>query len=175
MRSLSFRDLMFIPALAKIPEAELISPRFDKMLLPIFREWGFDTKKPISYFAAKHKDLQGTVGVGFIAAGELNRKAHWYINHPVCHPIEKMMASNSMAAIEFISKLLSQSKSPITSRHPYPPTSYEADYLEVSEEIARLTENLRQLRGDMQVPSTMRVMGFEEYIKYKEMEANENH
>ena len=168
-RNLSLRDVRRIPEFSGYTELDLVQPEMDAKLAHVFEAFGFDLSRPITYHAAKHRDISGHVALGIYAVGELNKKATWYTSHPVCSDIERMMCSNCMASLAELAKILKGHLNPrfLTSSSPYFPSDYEPDHIEVGERIAALEAKIEEARKDARVYETMGIMSFSDYIAYK--------
>ena len=71
-RVLSFRDLRLITELSHYSELDLLRPENDSMVMGYLAKLGFDVDFGVVYEPTKHRDMQGNVGVGFRAIGELD-------------------------------------------------------------------------------------------------------
>lgn len=76
MKTCSFRDIKKASWLRGYNEIDLLSIERDDDVNKVLDQLGFDCDYPISYFAAKHRDLTGHVDIGFMVCGEVqcNRK-----------------------------------------------------------------------------------------------------
>ena len=168
-RNLSLRDVKRIPGWEDIPELAIVQPEMDAKMAGVFLAFGFDLSRPITYHAAKHRDLSGHIALGIYAIGELNKNAFWYINHPICSDIERMMCSKCMVSMAELRRILRGMLNPriTTSSAPYFPSDYEPDHLQVAEEIRKLEEAIHQARHDSRVYETMGLMSFNDYLFFK--------
>lgn len=156
-RVMSFRDLRLIDELSDYNEIELLHPSMDDRVNFYLAQLGFDTDYGILYVPNKHRDMQGNVGVGFRAVGEITINRN-FINSPLCSTVERLIAASykdpSLAAE--MAKMMGNSISydmiagiddggePIEE---FPPELIEPDYEEMSAQI-KFLENLRdEIRG----------------------------
>jgi hypothetical protein len=91
-RVISFRDLRLITELAEYTELELVSMGMDAVVLKYLGKLGFDMEYGIVYEPALHRDLQGNVGIGFRAIGEISCNRN-FINSDLCFPYERLIAA----------------------------------------------------------------------------------
>lgn len=73
---ISFSDLKLHSSLSGFNEVEMLHISMDDKINAILAEIGFDVDYGITYFPAKHRNLQNNILIGFMAAGEvsINRK-----------------------------------------------------------------------------------------------------
>lgn len=73
---ISFSDLKLHSSLSGLNEVQMLSIDMDDKINAILAEIGFDVDYGITYFPAKHRNLQNNILIGFMAAGEvsINRK-----------------------------------------------------------------------------------------------------
>lgn len=90
---LSFRDLRLVDELAQYTEFELLSIEMDDIVNFYLSKVGFDTDYAILYVPSKHRDMQGNVGIGYRAVGEVSINRN-FINSPLCSTIERLIAAS---------------------------------------------------------------------------------
>lgn len=73
---ISFSDLKLHSSLSGLNEVQMLSIDMDDTINAILAEIGFDVDYGITYFPAKHRNLQNNILIGFLASGEvsINRK-----------------------------------------------------------------------------------------------------
>lgn len=73
---ISFSDLKLHSSLSGLNEVQMLSIDMDDKINAILAEIGFDVDYGITYFPAKHRNLQNNILIGFMASGEvsINRK-----------------------------------------------------------------------------------------------------
>jgi len=155
-RVFSFRDLRLIPELSKYRELDLLHPRLDPLVNKYLGQLGFDMDYAILYVPAKHRDMQGNVGVGFRAVGEISINRS-FINSSMCSLIERLIAASytDPSLTRELCQLMGNSISfkntegESMDESDFPDELIEPDYDEVTREILML-ENLRDsIRGPM--------------------------
>lgn len=152
-RIFSFRDLQLIPALSKFNEIELLQISNDALVNSYLRQLGFNVTRAILYVPAKHRDLQGNVGVGFRAVGEI-RRDRGFLTSPLCTATERLIAASyyDMSLTKEIAKLLGNSvdlRSDVGDEEDSNLTTelIEPDYKEVTLEILTLEKIRDRIRG----------------------------
>lgn len=157
-RVMSFRDLRLIKELSAYNEIELLHPSMDDRVNFYLERLGFDTDYAILYVPNKHRDMQGKVGVGFRAVGEISIN-RGFVNSPLCSTIERLIAASYQdpSLAREMAKMLNTSvnfnmmsgveEELIDENEEFPPELIEPDYEEVSGQL-KFLENLRdQIRG----------------------------
>lgn len=73
---ISFSDLKLHSSLSGLNEVQMLSIDMDDTINAILEEIGFDVDYGITYFPAKHRNLQNNILIGYMASGEvsINRK-----------------------------------------------------------------------------------------------------
>lgn len=76
MKSISFSDLKLHSTLSGYKEIELLHIDMDDKINAVLSDLGIDTDYGVCYQAAKHRNLQGKVVIGYMAVGDvqINRK-----------------------------------------------------------------------------------------------------
>lgn len=154
-RVFSFRDLRLIPELSKFNEIQLIHPDMDKAVNKYLGQLGFDLDYAVQYVPANHRDMQGNVGVGFRAVGEISINRS-FINSPLCSITERMIAAfhTDPGLARELAALMGNSISfkdteyeGDTSEEDFPENLIEPTYNEVSQQIKALEAIRDELRG----------------------------
>lgn len=152
-RVFSFRDLKLIPELSQYSEIEMLHPILDETINKYLSQVGFDIEAGVIYVPAKHRDLQGNVGVGFRATGTVTTDPGWF-NNPLCDSTERLIAAvrTDISLAKELCRMLGHSvdltSNDIFSEDPNFPTELEEDdYEEVSNQIKQLEEIRDFLRG----------------------------
>jgi hypothetical protein len=152
---LSFRDLLLLDELKGYNEIQLLHPSMDATVNKYLAEIGFDVDYGILYVPNKHRDMQGNVGVGFRAVGEISINRS-FINSPACSPIERIIAASYQdpsLARELASMLGSsvnfkmEQEAELEPDEEFPPELIEPDYEEVKAQIKMLETIRDQIRG----------------------------
>lgn len=152
-RVFSMRDLRLIPALSKFNEIELLQISNDALVNSYLRQLGFNISRAILYTPAKHRDLQGNVGVGFRAVGEISRDRS-FLTSSLCTTTERLVAASyyDMSLTKELAKLLGNSvdlRSGVGDEEDssFPAELIEPDYEEVAFEILALEKIRDSIRG----------------------------
>lgn len=155
-RTISFRDLRLIDALKKYNEIELLHPDRDDEVNAFLKVLGFNVNLGVLYVPSKHRDLQGNIGLGFSAVGEISAYSD-YLNSPMCPLVERILAASKrdMSLAREMAAMLGSSVNIMAQTddgfddegEEFPEEWIEPDYDEVSIQI-KLLENLREtIRG----------------------------
>lgn len=155
-RVFSFRDLRLIPALSEYNEIELLHPSMDEKMNHFLGQLGFDLDYAILYVPAKHRDMQGKVGVGFRAVGEISINRA-FITSPLCSITERLIAASytdpsltrELCQLMGNSISFKGSEADDTLHEDWPEDLYEPDYEEVTQQIKTLEDLRDQIRGPM--------------------------
>jgi len=112
VRSLSFRDLLKIPALSGYKEIELVSPKMDHIVAPWVHVLGIDTNFPVEYMANIHRDMSGKVDAGYRVVGEV-RTDDAYLNSGLCDQVERIIIAGKfdMSLARELAELMNQTVS----------------------------------------------------------------
>lgn len=152
-RVFSFRDLKLIPELSSLSEYQMLHPKNDAVVNKYLGQLGFNMNAAIQYIPAKHRDMQGNVGIGYRAVGEITQSRD-FINSPLCSTIERLIAASlkDMSLTAELSKLLGNSvefttEDAIDEDDSYPPEWVEPDYKKVEEQIKEMVAYRDVVRG----------------------------
>lgn len=157
-RVISFRDLRLIEGLTKYNEIELLHPDRDDEINKNLEELGFSTNFGVVYVPSKHRDLQGNVGVGFQAVGEIATQSE-YLHSSLCPLIERILAASKcdMSLAREMAAMLGSSVNisaqdgiePVDDEEEFPNEYIEEDYDSVREQIAALAAIRDTIRGSI--------------------------
>lgn len=162
-RVFSFRDLRLIPELSKYSEIELLHPILDPTVNAFLEVLGFDLNYPVVYEPSKHRDMQGKVAVGFRAVGEISLKRA-FINSPLCSVDERLIAASKqdmsltreLAQLAGRGSTFAAGENRLVSSEDFPPELIEADYDDVTSQIAQLEAIRDHIRGEERTESGAR-------------------
>lgn len=89
MFSISFRDILTIPALKHLREIDLLDPVYDVLTYPFIHAMGIDTVYPVSITVNLHRDLNNKVGVGYRYTGMMRRDRE-FVNSGFCDIVSRV-------------------------------------------------------------------------------------
>lgn len=153
-RVMSFRDLQLIPELSAYTEIELLYIERDALVNKYLAQLGFNVNKPVLYVPNKHRDIQGGVGIGYRAVGEISND-RVFLNSRLCSTIERLLAASveDISLTKELSKLMGNSAIFRSDRmdgedEEFPDCLIEPDYEQVKAEILNLEMVRDEIRGD---------------------------
>lgn len=140
-------------------EIELLSIERDDDVHKVLDQLGFDCDYPISYFAAKHRDLTGHVDIGFMVCGEVqcNRK-HLTSVFADLTDVLVVSAYSDPSLTKELANLSGLSRSYDNNQESddygdeqqaMPANQLEEDWEEVEKQISQLEDIRDMLRGNM--------------------------
>lgn len=151
-RVLSFRDLQLIPELGGLTEIELLEIARDGLVNDYLAQLGFNVLSPILYVPAKHRDLQGGVGVGFRAVGEITTSES-YLDNPLCTQVERLIITGlkDMSLTRELAKMMGAGVDYYGAINAedenFPPELIEEDAEEVLDQMELLVMIRDEIRG----------------------------
>lgn len=92
MKNISFRDLQLATPFVKMNEIQMLALDNDDDMAWALGHIGFDIDYPVSYVPLNHRDMQGNIGLGFMAVGEINMNSA-YVESPLCTLAERMIVA----------------------------------------------------------------------------------
>ena len=92
MKNISFRDLQLCSKFSGMNEIQMLKLSNDDDMAWVLQQIGFDTQYAVSYVPLVHRDMRNTVGLGFMAVGEINMNSE-FIDSPLCTLTERMIAA----------------------------------------------------------------------------------
>lgn len=154
---LSFSDLKLHSSLSGYNEVEMLHINMDDTINAILAEIGFDTDYGLNYFAAKHRNLQGQILVGYLVAGEvsINRK---HLTSVYADLTDVLVASsyNDPSLTKELANLSGLSRSYDNNQESddygdgqqdMPPNQLEEDWEDIEKQIRQLEELRDIIRG----------------------------
>lgn len=159
MRSIALADIIKnVPEFNGFTELELVKPKYDKLLVPIYSALGLDTNKPFTYYANNLRFWSGGTGVGIRAVGELKTDRE-FINSPMCNVIERIIISgntDTSLMLELVNLMchtlnfkafFSENEEDESEHEAWPPILTEPNWKDTAEQIAALEEYILNVRG----------------------------
>ena len=156
---LSFSDLKLHSSLSGYNEVEMLHINMDDTINAILAEIGFDIDYGLNYFAAKHRNLQGQILVGYLVAGEvsINRK---HLTSVYADLTDVLVASSyqdtsltkELANLSGLSRSYDNNQESDDygdGQQEMPPNQLEEDWEEVERQIRQLKDIRDMLRGNM--------------------------
>ncbi len=152
-RVISFRDLQRVESLAGFTETELLKIENDAKVNAVLAALGFDMNQPILYEPSKHRDMAGSVAVGFRAVGEINGYSE-YMDTRMPPLIERLIwASKTDMSLAFeLSRMMGHTVNLMDDALEDDVCEIEAEYVEqdyemVQEQIEALIDLRNHIRG----------------------------
>lgn len=159
-KTASLRDIKKASWLKEYNEIELLSIENDEKVGRVLEALGFDLEYPTYYFAANHRDLSGTVKVGFMVCGEVscNRK---HLTSCFADITDVLIASaysdtsltKELANLSGLSRAYEPADDYAMTESellfPIPPDQLEKDWENMEKQIITLNELRDFIRGPM--------------------------
>lgn len=154
---ISFSDLKLHSSLSGLNEVEMLHIDMDDTINSILAEIGFDVDYGITYFPAKHRNLQNNVLIGYMASGEvsINRK---HLTSVYADLTDVLIASSyqdtsltkELANLSGLSRSYDNNQESDDygdGQQDMPPNQLEEDWEDIEKQIRQLEELRDFIRG----------------------------
>ena len=159
-KSVSFRDVikcLKYVGKGKFNEVELLQKENDAVVLPILHELGIDVRKAVWVDAAKHRDMDLNVGIGFRYNGFMRIDREWAKSKATTlHERIAIAASRDISLAKEMNNLSGNSVSHVVTDDKYelqendefPPSLISETYIEDRAMIVTLNQLAVKIRGE---------------------------